>query len=203
MARVGRAGHPPEVRAQVEELESAGVSRGEISRTTGVTQTTLRKWLGNKSSVVYRHPPEVRARIKKLVDDGWPYARIERNTGIRQATLTRWFGPSKHSAHDMTYAWEARRKLAEWRYKEMVRMRMKGGMTNQEIAEALGMSAEGVRYHIGSTPERLGGAKKYPIGYPDRARYLKEAGYSISQIGEELDVPRSTVGGWVQGMPCG
>lgn len=77
------------------------------------------------------------------------------------------------------------------------------GFTNQEIADTLGINSQNIWYWMGPTPRRLGGRPNHPYGLRDRARYLRECGYNISEIAGIMHLPRSTVGDWVRGMPCG
>jgi len=77
------------------------------------------------------------------------------------------------------------------------------GLTNAQIAEELGTSVKNIQYWMGATPKENGGRPWHPYGLRERARYLRECGYSITEIAEEMKLPRSTVGDWVHGMPCG
>lgn len=90
----------------------------------------------------------------------------------------------------------------EWKVKEAVRLRREEGKTNREISLILTIPVDTIYAWMGATPRRLGGQPHHPVGLQDRARYLREAGYTVSEISEEMGVARSTVGDWVQGMPC-
>jgi hypothetical protein len=76
------------------------------------------------------------------------------------------------------------------------------GHINSEIEELLCLSSGLVYQWMGPTPRELGGKPEWPPGLHDRARYLKECGYSITEISEDMKVPRTTVWQWVKGMPC-
>jgi orotate phosphoribosyltransferase-like protein len=76
------------------------------------------------------------------------------------------------------------------------------GYTNAQIAEALDVSIKNIQFWMGATPRRIGGHPRYDYGLHERARYLRECGYNISQIAEEMKIPRSTIGDWLNGMKC-
>jgi DNA-binding NarL/FixJ family response regulator len=84
--------------------------------------------------------------------------------------------------------------------REAIRLRMQEGLTNAEIAEQLHVETSTLHYWMGATPRRLGGRPAHQMTLRDRARYLKECGYSVRQIAEEMRLPRSTVGEWVRGL---
>jgi transposase len=79
----------------------------------------------------------------------------------------------------------------------------RAGKTNTEIAEALGTSRTNIYYWIGPTPRALGGTPQHQYGLRDRAHYLRECGYEVREIADIMKIPKSTVGEWVRGMPCG
>jgi hypothetical protein len=95
-----------------------------------------------------------------------------------------------------------RRERADRLQQEMARLRRVEGLTNAQIDKRLGVSNGLARQYMGATPKRLGGLTFWHTAMRDRARYLRECGFSITAISQETGVPRSTVGDWVRGMPC-
>lgn len=77
------------------------------------------------------------------------------------------------------------------------------GLTNGEIADKLGIDRRNIYYWMGATPRKNGGRPNHKYGLRDRARYLRECGYEVREIAGIMQLPRSTVGDWVRGMPCG
>jgi hypothetical protein len=96
-----------------------------------------------------------------------------------------------------------RRERADRLQQDMARLRRVEGLTNPQIDARLGVSSGLARQYMGATPTRIGGMTYWDPAMRDRARYLRECGYTITEISEQTDVPRSTVGDWVRGMPCG
>jgi DNA-binding CsgD family transcriptional regulator len=188
---------------EVSRLLEEGHSRAEIKRQTGVSETTIRRWHGRDPywEDVARGDRLVAA--KEMVDARVPYARIERSLGISQTTLRKRFGNSPHDARSLELANERRSRVSRERYEEAVRLRMKEGLRNGEIARRVGLSEARIWNMLGPTPARLGGVRPHPPTLRERARYLREVGYSIREISIDMKLPQSTVGDWVRGMPCG
>jgi DNA invertase Pin-like site-specific DNA recombinase len=196
-------GRPPkelveEFKRQAEQLEAEGHSREEIHRRLGVSATTLRRWLGRAPRADhYAHKPEKLAIAAEMVKQGVPYLRITRATGLSDQTLERHFGPSQIS-NGVEMAQEARRRIARERYEAMVRLRMKEGLRNEQIAERLGMSQSRIYALLGPTPKRLGGRRAHDPHLRQRARYLhEEFEYSYKEIAEKMGLPRQTVWDWI------
>lgn len=187
-------------RAETKKLLDAGVGRLEIERRTGVTLSTLRVWYG-RSDVVTQYPPELKELAKEMADNGASYANINRSLGVSETTLLKWFGPSLFEKNTAE-AHKERSRRARERYERMVRLRMQDGLTNQQIADVTGINSSTVYHYLGATPQRLGGRRTGMYGLRERARFLREVGHTVTEIAEEMDLPRSTVGGWVKGMPC-
>ncbi len=78
------------------------------------------------------------------------------------------------------------------------------GYSNSAIGIQLGVGYEKVTAWIGKTPPENSRrrSKDYDLGYHSRAMYLRECGYSVREIAEQLGVPRSTVGDWIRGYGC-
>jgi transposase len=197
-------GRPPQelverLKGEAAALEQEGHSREEIRRRLGTSHTTLRRWLGRAPRADhYAHKPEKLATAAEMVKAGTPYLRIARATGLSHQTLERHFGPSPID-NGVEYAQEARRRIARERYEEMVRLRMKEGLRNEQIAERMGMSHSRIYGLLGPTPRRLGGHPVHPVGWRDRARYLQEVGYEPVEIARQMGLPRQTVWEWLNG----
>lgn len=97
----------------------------------------------------------------------------------------------------------ADRAAIDKRNKEIIRLRMQEGKSNYQIAQIMGMTYEAVYAVMGKTPVRLGGEHTWYPQMIERVRYLRECGYTINEIAEQTGVPRSTVGDWIKGWPCG
>jgi transposase-like protein/transcriptional regulator with XRE-family HTH domain len=192
-----------EHRARIEEarrLEAAGVSRSEIKRRIGMAHGTMNRALGPapRRAQFRRYNEREKAKVKNMIDLRYSYEQIEKITGIRSETINKWFGPSPFPRGTMRPE-QRYRKYSDEQYAEAVRLRMKEGKSNQEISDATGISISALQTHMGGTPRRLGGLKPWPEGLHQRARYLKDLEWTISEIGKELGVPRSTVGQWLGG----
>jgi transposase len=161
---------------------------------------------------VKEYSSEFRQKVKHSVEQNIPYEVISREFGISVTTIRKWFGYSKYYKHRKEQAEQRRidarakeqieRDLAEYRYSEMVRLRVKECMTNGQIARTLGIHTSTVYKYLGATPKRLGGRRTWEIEMRGRVRFLKAAGYSIREISDTTKVPSSTIGDWVRGMPC-
>lgn len=198
--------YPPEIRERVAELLEQGLPRAEAARRVGVSEAFIRKHFGKDPEWAERQAGlgERKGIAQAMRNNRVPYARISRSVGVSQSTLQSWFGPSPIAKEESwTFSSDARTARARARYEEMVRLRMRDGLTNREIAERLGVDRSYVWYCMGATPARLGGRKHREPGLRERARYLRECGYSVRDIAEKMGLPRSTVGDWVNGMPCG
>jgi transposase-like protein len=183
-------------------MESAGISRIRISSELGVSQTTLRKWLGRSPVAdLYGPKPEKLRAARAMIEAGTPYVRIVRSLGINHSTLIAHFGPSPYEAGSLEFAQAERSRIAQERYDEMVRLRVQEGKTNREIADALGISMERIHQLMGRTPERLGGYRPTTEGEVLRARRMRvEEALSVEEIAARLGRARSTVGGWLKGL---
>lgn len=89
------------------------------------------------------------------------------------------------------------------KYQEPAAKLRRQGKTNGEIANILGIDRSNIWYWMGPTPRRLGGRPVHNYGMRDRVRYLRECDYTIREIADITALPRSTVGDWVRGLPCG
>lgn len=198
-------GRPPKelverLKKDAAALEQEGHSREEMSRRLGVSPSTLRKWLGRapRFAQYAAPPPEKLKAAQAMIAAGTPYARISRSLGIHEETLRNHFGPSPIDS-GVQFAREERSRIARERYDEMVRLRMKEGLRNEQIAERTGMSYSRVYQLLGPTPKRLGGVKVHPVGWRSRARYLQAVGYEPIEIAREMNLPRQTVWEWLNG----
>lgn len=136
------------------------------------------------------------AMIAKVVRDyrnDVSVSKIASDCGVGVATVYRWLDKAG-ATRDRHYSQQV--------YEEAVSLRVKDGLTNAQISERTGVPVDAIWRWMGRTPERLGGEVRYPIGFRERARYLKGCGLSIREIGTEMGVPRATVGDWVRGTPC-
>jgi DNA-binding CsgD family transcriptional regulator/transposase len=199
------AGRPPkeisdQLKAQARDLEDQGLSREEMSRQLGVSPVTLRRWLGRSPRAdQYQTKPETLKVAREMVDNGVPYVRIARGLGISQTTLRQHFGPSPIES-GLAIANERRSRQAQERYEEMVRLRMKEGLANQEVADRLGISLSRVWAQMGPTPKRLGGQRTHDSGLHDRALYLWTTDcYSQAEIARQMGLPKSTIYDWISG----
>lgn len=188
-------------REKAEEMLEAGCSRGQIVRDLNVSLTTLRKWFGRTKTIV-QHNAEMKALCAEMRKNHATYSGITRATGVSSSTLTKWFGPSL-AEEALWHANEERSRVAREKYEKAVRLRMREGLTNAQIAERVGLSHSRVYAQLGPTPARLGGIRPHDPGLHDRARYLRSCDYTISQISEEMGINRSTIHDWVREMPCG
>jgi DNA-directed RNA polymerase specialized sigma24 family protein len=155
---------------------------------------------------------DFKEKVKQSVEDNVPYEVISREFSISVTTIRKWFGYSRYYQQRRELAQQRRidarakeqteRELAEYRYSEMVRLRVKECMTNGQIARTLGIHTSTVYKYLGATPKRLGGRRTWEIEMRGRVRFLKAAGYSIREISDTTKVPSSTIGDWVRGMPC-
>ena len=152
----------------------------------------------------FKHQDEVKAEAYNLIREGLTYTDISARLGVADRTLARWFGPARNKRPRKP---PDKRRTAkeefEKKYHESIRLRMQEGKTNGEIARILGVSLTFIYTNLGPTPRRLGGRKTWPVEMRGRAHYLREVGYTVQQISDEIGVPTSTVGEWVEGMPCG
>jgi hypothetical protein len=186
-----------QLQAQARELESQGLSREKMSRQLGVSVKTLRSWLGSAPRADKHRPkPETMKIAREMVDNGVPYVRIARGLGVSQSTLLKHFGPSPIES-GLAFAQEARKRRARERYEEMVRLRMKEGLSNAQIAERIGISQERVWSQMGPTPKRLGGRPTHDPGLRQRARYLADLDYQPSEIARDMNLPTSTIWDWI------
>jgi DNA-directed RNA polymerase specialized sigma24 family protein len=140
------------------------------------------------------HPKSVRYKALRLWNDTDRTAReIAAMLNVPVPTIYRWVGPrsSKGNAYPETY------------YRQAIRLRREEGKTNAEIAELLdGPTESTIWYWMGATPRANGGSPHHRPPLRGRAMYLRSAGYTVREIAEEMNLPRSTVGDWVRGMPC-
>lgn len=201
-------GYDPAVVARARDLVINGrMSYSAVARELGVAHTSVARWLngGGRVESEYDRARRERKRIAfGMVASGVPYYRVSRSLGMSEGTLRRWFGPSRHDpAERMAVLNAQRQRESEFRYAEMVRLRMVAGLTNGQIAEALGTSARTVWNYMGPTPKRLGGSRPWHPAMHERARFLRGCGNTIREIADKTGVPRSTVSDWVRGMPCG
>jgi DNA-binding CsgD family transcriptional regulator len=186
-----------QLKAQARELESQGISREEMSRQLGVSVTTLRKWLGRSPQAdKYQTKLQTLELAREMVANGVPYVRIARGLGISQTTLRQHFGPSPVES-GIEFAQAARTRQARERYEEMVRLRMKEGLRNEQIAARLGISLSRVWAQMGATPKRLGGRPTHDPGLRERARYLHSLDYSLAEIAQNMELPVSTIWDWI------
>lgn len=154
------------------------------------------------------HP--VVLEIGTMIEAGASYENIQRSLGVSRKTIVKYYGKSEYvrtygrNGRALMKAHAERRRQTEERWREAARLRMEEGLRNSEIAARLGVSIGRVQATMGATPRRLGGAPYWDPGLHSRARYLREAtDWSVEKIAEEMGVPRSTVSGWIRGMPCG
>jgi transposase-like protein len=201
---VGRppAGATVVLKDEAARMERDGLSRVRISRELGVSETTLRKWLGRSAAAdLYGPKPDKLRAAKAMIDAGTPYARIVRSLGINHSTLAAHFGPSPYVSSSLEFAQAERSRVAQERYEEMVRLRMQEGKTNREISDAIGISMERIHQLMGRTPERLGGYRLTTEGEILRARRMRvEEELTIEEVARRLGRSRSTVGGWLKGV---
>lgn len=187
--------------ARAKELIDAGESYGSVMRTVDISRATLIKHFGYSKTPAapQRYDERTRAKVKTMVEMGYSYKRIERLTGVSQSAIYKWHGPSQFVAGQQE---NRHRTYTDEQYAECVRLRREEGKTNSEIVEITGISRSALHTRMGGTPRRLGGIRPWPEGLHDRARYLRECGYNIREIGEIMNIPRSTVGQWMYRMPC-
>lgn len=84
--------------------------------------------------------------------------------------------------------WSKTRQAAELR---------RGGLTNRQIAQRLGVNEVSVYCSIGASPFTTRCRHNETLRF--RAEELRWEGLSVRAIALELGVPRSTVGGWLRG----
>lgn len=74
------------------------------------------------------------------------------------------------------------------------------GWTDARIAKLVGVHPSSIYHWLGKKGRDT---RRYDNShYHYRAMYLRECGYTITEIAEQMGVPRSTVGDWIKGFGC-
>lgn len=140
------------------------------------------------------------AKIESMIALEYTYLEISRICHVSSQTLAKYFGPSRYPIGTNS----VRRDRSERYYSKEIktearRLRREEKKTNGEIAKILNVKKNTILHWMGGTPNSFARQKRWPIGYPQRARYLASTGRGATEIGRELGgVPRQTVQDWIK-----
>lgn len=184
---------PPEKVAEAKRLRKEGISDTEIGSRLGVSKDTIYRWLGRRSVPIdERRKEAMRLRVEEKLSN----TAIAERMDVNYRAVHYWIGANpKNYRHS--------RALPQNIYEEAVRLRHEG-KSNAEIANAVEIHVTTVYRWMGTSSNREAQKRRYysDTRYHNRAMYLRECGYNITEISQELGIPRSTIGGWVKGYGC-
>lgn len=176
-------------------LRDEGLSNLQIAESLDVNRKTISNWIG---SGIRSGQAEFEARKKeayKLRQQGFTNNQIAEQMGVPYRTVHSYIGAMPHSYRVRT--------VPQAVYDEAVRLRREDHLDNKSIAEQVGVNPNTIWRWMGADPNKEDRQQNYQhLNLHSRAMYLRECGYTITEIADEMKIPRSTVGDWVKGYGC-
>lgn len=130
------------------------------------------------------------ARLRR--EDGLTNPQIALRIGVDPRTISTWIGATPPRLRRTRHTQAMKDRALALRETE--------GLTNFAIGKRLGVDGDSVDRWLGRTPRELRRDRDYSwTNLPDRARHLRECGYSVREAAAHMGIPVSTVGQWVKG----